>query len=889
MSDMLVILQIIAVVVCLDIIVTLCFKKQCTERGTLLLIMVSVFAYNLVGALTGAMERSYIHEISDILYMMAEVCFFLGMWKLVGYLINRPWPRRLLNMVTVYFSILLIIRFTNDWHSLFYKKKFIQEVDGKACLQVEPGIGAYVYMWSIFLNIFLLFCVCLFVCIRRRKRTGRNEWMKYRLLVIATSIPCITSGLYFIKDNNYYKIEPVGMLIQSILILLVVNRYHFLQVVEHARNLVVETMDIGLIIVDLRYGYLNSNLYARKVLPELKQLERGQNIQTMIPKTKEFFESAIEGQLESENRCYAWKRSEVYLEKHQRGYSVCLYDITDSKKYMEQLVEMKRQAETENEQKSAFLANVSHEIRTPMNVIIGISEVYKQKTQDPELKSVLGMMQEAGERLLETINEILDFSKIEAGKAVVKETKYSLEKMLEAFYFMFQEKKNEKVEFKVEKDENVPHFLIGDSRKVQSVLMNLLSNAMKYTKEGSVILKVSVEEKEKEERIIFQVSDTGIGMEKEDAEHIFEKYIQVGEDTETNYKGTGLGLSITRSLVEMMKGTIQVETELGKGSTFIVSLPLVRAAEETGVQSFIYPESKALIVDDMETNLIVAKGMLGLYHIQTKGVSSGSQAIEAVKEENYDILLIDQMMPEMSGIETLQKIREMGCEVPAIALTAQSDEVAIHQLKNAGFEKVLIKPLERANLEQVLEIYLKDKQQYGMPQKTENEQDIYKSYYYQVSAMTEQLEKMYKKDFDGFLIQVHGIKSASRNIGAEQLGNLAEEIENEGKAGNREFVESHLAELIENLRETLQEVKKKIEKPQENKPQKEEIERKTLKYIAEKMEEFELEEAQKALEDLKEYSYPMREEAFLEELERMMLNLEYQGTVEEIHRFLSEG
>ena len=155
--------------------------------------------------------------------------------------------------------------------------------------------------------------------------------------------------------------------------------------------------------------------------------------------------------------------------------------------------------------------------------------------------------------------------------------------------------------------------------------------------------------------------------------------------------------------------------------------------------------------------------------------------------------------------------------------------------------------------------------------------------------MTEQLEKMYKKDFDGFLIQVHGIKSASRNIGAEQLGNLAEEIENEGKAGNREFVESHLAELIENLRETLQEVKKKIEKPQENKPQKEEIERETLKYIAEKMEEFELEEAQKALEDLKEYSYPMREEAFLEELERMMLNLEYQGTVEEIHRFLSEG
>lgn len=886
MSDILVILQIIAVVVCLDIIVTLCFRKQCTERGTLLLIMVSVFAYNLVGALTGTMERSYIHEISDILYMMAEVCFFLGTWKLVGYLINRPLPKRLMNMVTVYFSILLIIRFTNDRHSLFYKEKLIREIDGKICLHIEQGIASYLYGWSICLNSFLLVCVCLLVCIRRRKKTGINEWIKYRLLVLATAIPCITSVLYVIGNRYVYKMEAFGMLIQSMLILLVVNRYHFLQVVEHARNLVVENMDIGLIIVDLQYGYLNSNIYARKVLPELQQLERGENIKIMIPEIKEFFQSEVEGQLERKERYYAWKRSELYLEKHQRGYSICLYDITESKKYTEQLVEMKKQAETKSEQKSAFLANASHEIRTPMNVIIGISEVYKQKTQDPELKSALNMMQEAGEHLLETINEILDFSKIEAGKVILKETKYSVEKMLEEIYFMFQEKKNDKVKFQIKMQQNVPRFLIGDSRKVHSVLMNLLSNAMKYTKEGSVILEVGVEENKNEERIRFQVSDTGIGMEKEDAEHIFEEYMQVGGDTEATYQGTGLGLFITRSLVEMMNGSIQVETELGKGSTFVVLLPLLRAEEEIEVQSFIYPEAKALIVDDMETNLIVAKGMLELYHIQAKGVISGSQAIEAVKEKNYDILLIDQMMPKMSGIETLEKIRDLGCKVPAIALTAQSDEDAIQQLKNAGFERVLIKPLERVNLENVLEVYLKDKQQQGIPQKNENQQDIYKSYYYQVSAITEQLQKVYEDDFESFIIQVHGIKSASRNVGAMQLGNLAEQMEKEGKAGNRGFVEEHLTELIEKLQKTLQEVKEKIKEPQEKKMQKEEINWKTLEYIAEKMEAFELEEAQQAFEELKAYSYPAKEEAFLEQLERLMINLEYQSMAEEIHRFL---
>lgn len=909
MSDILNVLQMIIVLVCLYVIVTLCFKKQCAERGTLLLIMVSVFSYNLVGTLTGTMERNYLHEISDMFYMLAEVYFFLGMFRLIGYLINRPVPKWFISMATVYFSVLLMLRFTNHWHFLFYKQKSIIERNGQTYLQVEQGVWSYIYVTSILVSMWGMFLLCLFVCVKRRKKTGKNEWTKYCFMLIGTSLPCMNSIEYLLGDTNFYRIEPFGMFMESMLMLLVVNRYQFLQVVESARELVIETMDIGLIIVDRNYGYLDSNAYAAKVFSELSQIERGKNIQTAILQGKDIFQNESVGELEIGESYYEWKKSEVYLEKRQRGYAICLYDITEQKKAMERLIEMKRQAEEENEQKSIFLANASHEIRTPMNVILGISEVYMRKTQDPEMKNMLHMVQNAGQRLLETINEILDFSKIESGKTALRKEAYSLERMLEEFYFMIQERvERQDVKFKINIGKGVPKVLIGDERKVRSVLMNLLSNAVKYTKEGNIALQVEVKEDEMP-WILFQVSDTGIGIAEQDAERIFEKYIQVGENREVKQQGTGLGLSITKSLVEMMGGTIQLETSLGKGSTFQVCMPLVRATEEcfqcieyipievaaaeeeekeTEGKTFIYPGAKALVVDDMETNLMVAQGMLELYHVEAKCVSSGEQALQAISEESYDILFIDQRMPGMDGVETLRRIREKGDGTPAIALTAQNLEEKMHELKEAGFFRVLTKPLERRKLEKVLEICLKEKKQKGVLRESENQQDILKSYYYQVSEMTEKLTELYQEDFETFLIEVHGIKGASRNIGANLAGNVAEQLETEGKAGNVSYVEEHLQAFLVILQETLDWVKNKIEETNEKKNEKVKIERESLEYIAEKMEEFELEDAQEALSDLKKYSYPAREEELLCKLECMLLNLEYEQVAEVIHEFLSE-
>lgn len=904
MSDMLIVIQMIVVAICLDIIVALCFRKQCTQRGTLLLIMTAVFGYNLVGALTGTMERNYIHEISDVLYMVAEICFFLGMWNLVGYMINRPWPKWLMNMVTVYFSILLLIRLTNQEHFLFYEEKVYT--------QVKQGIFSYVYMISIFLNILAMFLVCLTICIKRYGKIGRNERREYRLMLLATLIPCVNSIDYLLGGSNYDKIQPFGMFLESIIMLLVVNRYHFLRVVESARELVIETMDIGLIIVDRDYGYLDANTYAAKVFPELLKIERRNNIWMTIPEMEEIFQGGAAGEFKRNEKYYEWKKSEVYLEKRQRGYALCLYDITEPKKAMLGLMEMKQQAEAECEEKSIFLANASHEIRTPMNVILGMSEVCMQKTADREMKNALRIMKEAGEGLLETINGILDFSKIEAGKVEVQEEVYSLEKVLLDFYEMMQGRLYHKnVEFKVQIGKQVPKMLRGDEGKVRIVLMNLLSNAGKYTREGSIILKAERWAEEGKQWIFFEVRDTGIGMASKDVNRIFEKYTQVGEDSEIRRAGTGLGLSITRSLVVAMGGDIQVETSLGEGSVFRVRLPMAveeeryfdytevtkewlekyhkrEETEEAEEITVIYPKGKAFVVDDMEVNLKVAQGMLALYQIQSRGALSGAMALEELKQETYDILFIDQMMPQMDGIETLRKIRDLGIVTPAVALTAQNIPEEIRRLKENGFDDVLVKPLERKKLEQKLEVYMSEKKQKGRGVQSRNQRDVLKSYYYQVSEIAENLWRLYREDFETFLIQVHGIKGASQNIGAVLAGNLAEQMEQEGKKGNRVWVEEKLEEFSAVLQRTLEWVKKKIEEASLQRPKKEKLEKSQLMFMAEKLEEFELEEAQEELENIMQYSYSAREEEMLFDLERQIVNLEYNEAVKVIREFLKE-
>jgi signal transduction histidine kinase/DNA-binding response OmpR family regulator/HPt (histidine-containing phosphotransfer) domain-containing protein len=392
--------------------------------------------------------------------------------------------------------------------------------------------------------------------------------------------------------------------------------------------------------------------------------------------------------------------------------------------------------------KSDFLARMSHEIRTPLNAILGFSEVELQKELPAETRINLGEVYHAGAHLLEIVNDILDISKIESGNCEIIPAEYELSRVIsDSIQLNIMRISSKPVEFKLELDETIPQKLYGDELRVKQILNNLLSNAFKYTEAGEVRLIVSWEDQGDTMGLNFVVEDTGRGIKKENLEKLFSEYTQFETAANRRVEGTGLGLSITWGLVEKMGGTIDVESEYGKGSVFRASLPqgIVdkkplgrelaedlrnlcfiedrnRSRGHTFIRSWM-PYGKVLAVDDLATNLEVMKGLLMPYGLQVDTVLSGREAVERIRAETvrYDLIFMDHMMPEMDGIEAVRIIRnEIGSayarQAPIIALTANAVEGNREMFLSSGFNDFISKPIDIKRLDIVLNQWVRDAQ-----------------------------------------------------------------------------------------------------------------------------------------------------------------------------------
>ena len=417
--------------------------------------------------------------------------------------------------------------------------------------------------------------------------------------------------------------------------------------------------------------------------------------------------------------------------------------------YAGQLVEAKEAADRANEAKSSFLANMSHEIRTPINAVLGMNEMIERESVSarealPESREAIravfsdisgysANIESAGHNLLSIINDILDFSKIESGKMEIVEAYYQFSSVLNDVSNMILFKAREKgLEFRVEADERLPDGLRGDEVRVRQVVTNLLNNAVKYTKAGSVTLSVRLaEDAEVREgetvRLLISVTDTGIGIRDEDMARLFKKFERVDLQSNSTVEGTGLGLAITSSLLEMMGGSIRVESEYGRGSTFTVELPQrVVSAEPMGdfrekfehslQQAAVYhgafraPDARILIVDDTRMNLTVAVGLLKKTALQIDTAGSGAQAVELAQDVPYDLILMDQRMPGMDGTEAMVRIKKQyngaNARTPFICLTADAVSGARSRYLAEGFTDYLSKPIDSKALEAMLMKYL---------------------------------------------------------------------------------------------------------------------------------------------------------------------------------------
>jgi PAS domain S-box-containing protein len=528
-----------------------------------------------------------------------------------------------------------------------------------------------------------------------------------------------------------------------------------------------------------------------------------------------------------------WKEDEINMASYVTNV---LFGVLRKHEAELQLIAAKESAEQSNQAKGTFLAHMSHEIRTPMNAILGISEIQLQNnTLQSDTEEAFKEIYDSGNLLLHIINDILDFSKIEAGKLEIVPVKYSVPSLInDTVQLNLLRYESKPLEFRLDLDKNTPFELYGDELRIKQILNNLLSNAFKYTDKGEIKLTVYSEQGKDEETVIlvFRVSDTGQGMSEDQVAKLFDEYSRFNMETNRTVMGTGLGMSIVKSLVDMMGGEVSVESKTGEGSTFTVRLPqksigpaICGAELADNLRDFRFhstpiskkaqivreymPYGSVLIVDDVASNLYVAKGLLAPYGLRIETAVNGTEAIEKIQAGNvYDIVFMDHMMPVMDGMEATKIIRGMGYTRPIIALTANAVIGQSDIFLANGFDGFISKPIDSRELNAALNRFIRDKQPREVIEAMRQEQreretinttevvpeikdmsEISKYFVLDAENAIRVIEEVYAKlpdenALDSYITAVHGMKNVLANIGETELSGAALRLEQAGKEGD---------------------------------------------------------------------------------------------------------
>ncbi len=601
-----------------------------------------------------------------------------------------------------------------------------------------------------------------------------------------------------------------------------------------------------------------------------------------------------------------------------------------------------RVAKASSEAKSNFLSNVSHEIRTPINAVLGMDEMILRESSEDQIRRYAVDIKNSGKSLLGLINDLLDFSKIEAGKMEILPVEYELSSVVNDLINMVAIKAKDKgLELRINVDPETPHVLVGDEIRIKQCVLNILNNAVKYTPKGSVTLNIrAVKENEDQIRLFFQVIDTGIGIREEDLKKLYSPFERIEESRNRTIEGTGLGMSIVKQLLDLMGTQLVVKSVYGEGSVFsfevlqtVVNWDPIGNFNETYRKSleemenyrasFVAPSAKILVVDDTPMNLTVIKGLLKETRVQLSTAMSGQETLAKVSKERFDLIFLDQRMPEMDGIETLQHLKEMednlSAQAPVICLTANAVSGARETFIKAGFDDYLTKPIDAAKLEQTIRRYLPQEKvllegsdayaAYAAEHAGEktgagvrdsalahiagidyaaglrncmNEeilQEAVRDFRVSLREMPDLIERLWKQgDLENYTIRVHALKSSARVIGATELSEKAAYLEKCGDAKDTAQIDALTPELLE-LYRSYKERLAVLDAPEDDaEDTREEIlpEQLAEAYdgIREAAEAFDFDTADAIMEMLKEYRIPETEAERYEQVDAAVTGLD---------------
>ncbi|MDR2601578.1 MAG: response regulator [Spirochaetaceae bacterium] len=603
-------------------------------------------------------------------------------------------------------------------------------------------------------------------------------------------------------------------------------------------------------------------------------------------------------------------------------------------------VASKLEAKDFSRSKIEFLAVMSHEMKTPLNAILGLAEVHLQKYSlnsgeiNAETASALKKIKQAGKKLLNTANIALDISKIEMGKMEFNQCKYNTAELIESIIHPYKIiAANKNVAFEVKIGGEMPENLWGDKERIKQILKNLLSNAFKFTSCGSVKLEASAFNAGNGSFLTFVVSDTGIGLKESDILTLFSDFHQADGGINRKNEGLGLGLSISKRLAVLMGGDIKCESSFGKGSCFtfqipqslteeneiLIEPPYSTLAEEDAVKRSKTDKGRALIVDDIETNIYVAKEMVSLYNMEVDGVFSGKEAIEIIKNESprYDVIFMDHMMPEMNGMEATGLIRSLNTEyaknIPIIALTANTMMGGGAQpFIDAGMNAFLSKPLEIKKLDEEMiklghcraliqtdgeadDVFngLKiDGVNFSDGLRRFSTQDMYKniiqSFIKNTPSLLKKIEHILEVAEDSaefasdYSVLVHGIKGSVRSIGGYLVGDLAEELEKASKLGDKELLLKKTSVFIKQTENLIENLKTKLFLPEDIKKElKDKPDRVLLEQLAKACDDYNTLQIDAIMSDLEKYTY-LQGEDFIAYIREQLDNYDFMAISEKI-------
>lgn len=593
----------------------------------------------------------------------------------------------------------------------------------------------------------------------------------------------------------------------------------------------------------------------------------------------------------------------------------------------------RREALAANESKGKFLAHMSHEIRTPINAVLGMDEMILRESKEYNIKEYAMDIYTAGQTLLSLINDILDFSKIESGKMEIVSVIYDISSLIHDLVNMTAQRvKDKNIKFEVNVDSEIPCQLCGDDVRIRQVLTNILTNAVKYTHEGTIWLRVKSSQTNDVAMLTFEVEDTGIGIKKEDLPKLFAEFERIEENKNRNIEGTGLGISITIQLLALLGSKLHVESVYGKGSKFFFELKqnivdstpigdfnfrVHQIAKDYHYHASLYaPEAKILVVDDNAVNRRVLRNLLKQTCIQITDAESGSQCLELIQKNYFDLIFLDHMMPDMDGVETLHHIKtleDFPCQnTPVVVLTANAITGAKEQYLSEGFDDFLSKPIVPEKLENLIknmlpkellmQPVLQKEYSYSSSKFLEElplvdgldwqyawihlpDEKLLKytvnEFYAQIDSAADRLEQLYKQiteveQMEQYRIQVHAMKSLAATVGILPLSGVARLLESASRDGNIEAIISVTPIFLAEWRSYRQKLQGVFDIGNTARIQINDVSiiLALLEMIRFSMQELDIDKADKLIEQLQTYTYTDEIEQNIKKLAEAVTNLD---------------